>query len=73
MRQADGSAMPNSATHTTTRLDMSIGSHLEHATYWKISQFAGEDLVIPDEWLKTHQPHIPWEENKVTFNSKYCQ
>lgn len=73
IHQADGSAMPNSGTYTTRGLDIRIGSHLDRAVHCEIGQFAEEDLVIPHEWLKTHQPHIDWGQNKATFNSKFCK
>jgi len=49
-----------------------IGDHSEEITL-DVVPIGTHAVILGLPWLRVHQPYVAWQENTVTFPSKYCE
>jgi hypothetical protein len=70
VRLADGETEKKNIQFKTCPILIRIGDHYERIEFF-ITELI-DDGILGITWLKTHNPHIDWNNAYITFKSEYC-
>lgn len=70
---ADGRTLRNGPVEQETiPLELQIQNHREKISFGVVSSLS-HPIILGSDWLRRHDPVISWSENRVSFNSPFCQ
>lgn len=72
IKVVDGRRISSGAITHTVRTPFTIGSHTEILDMF-VTKLGRYPIILGIPWLRSHNPSMDWEENYVTFQSKFCR
>jgi hypothetical protein len=67
----DGRPISSGLVEEEVKARLVIDGH-EEEIMWDVVDLGRYPLVLGLPWLRKHDPHVRWQENRVVFSSNYC-